>query len=155
LSLGQNDGRLDRGGKFPFTEKTHRAMIFVMKLQKSEDKIKEYDNARVVKLSENRQYRDLAMFVDLEPGKYAIIPSPKIATVAGPFFMSIYLSCAKNEFKLSKAGSNLQYEIIAEEEEDVESFDDNLKRVLKIKASEVIFESEDHLAEKTLSQIID
>jgi len=47
--------------------------------------------------------------------------------------MNIYMSCAKNEFKLSKAGSNLQYETIAEEEEETESYDDNLKLVLKIK----------------------
>ncbi len=45
--------------------------------------------------------------------------------------------------------------MILEEEEGNQKFDDNLKLVLKLKAREVIYESEAYLQEKTLSQIFD
>jgi len=158
VSLGQYDGRLDRGTKFPFAEKINPCILFVMKLKKGEEKegLKSYDASRVVKFTQAKQYRDSTMFVDLpEAGAYALIPSTKAARMVGDFFLNIYHGLKKNEFKLCKAKSNLQYELIREEEETGHTFDENLKLVLKLKAREVIYESEAYLQSKTLSQIFD
>ena len=60
----------------------------------------------------------------------------------GQFYLNIYYDCPKDSIGISKADSDLKWEVIREEEETVDHFDENLKKILKLKANAVIFSDE-------------
>jgi len=133
ISLGQPDGRLIRGLKFPFKENINPVCFTVARLSKGEQKLSKFDPARVVKVSAVKEYREVALELELENGNYVVVPSTQLPGQTGEFFLNIYFECDIPEIKLFNADTKKEGEIIAEEDETVTKTDAELKTILKIK----------------------
>lgn len=89
-----------------------------MKVSPEEEKVMNFDQSKIVKLSVLKLHRSIELRHELLPGKYAIVPSTLEAGKVGKFWLSIYLSCPKNMSRLySQSDPNNRGEPIEEEEE--------------------------------------
>jgi Ca2+-binding EF-hand superfamily protein len=95
VSLGQPDGRLIRSLKFPFKENINPACFTIAKLEKGEKKMVKFDPTRIKKLSPLKEYREIAVDIELENGTYVIVPSCQNPGETGNFFMNVYFECKK------------------------------------------------------------
>ena len=92
-----------------------------------------------------KEYRELSMEIELAAGTYMIVPSCKKAGEYGRFYLSIYFSKGDEiqhgkGFEYFKAryinpydGEELDLifgDVIAEEDEDLDRFDEDFKRLL-------------------------
>ena len=117
-----------------------------------------------------KEYRELSMNLHLKAGNYMIVPSCKKAKETGKFYLNIYFSEGlevkdKEEFHHFKATYVNQYEnenpkylkgfIIAEEDEDEETFDTKFKEVLRIKSKYVIFNDDEDADKPYIPKAID
>jgi hypothetical protein len=137
ISLGQPDGRLFHGKTYPYDDVVFKVTVGLYKLSPTEEKLPKFDKTRQLATAPIKQYRELSIRAELENGKYVIIPSAADDTIENDFFVNIYMNCEKSEFssyKVQPEGEDkVQWKIIAEEEEDVMKFDDNVKLCLKMK----------------------
>jgi hypothetical protein len=63
-------------------------------------------------------HREVTLRLELDPGKYSIVPATMNSGETAQFWLSVYFSCAKDEIELFKRGNPEQKgNIIAEEEE--------------------------------------
>lgn len=95
VTLGQDDGRLIRGMRFPFKDNINASCFTVMKLAANEKKAPIFDQKKVVKLSMVKEYRDNAVEIAVPPGTYTIVPSTTKAGMTGKFYINVYHECPK------------------------------------------------------------
>lgn len=118
LALQQNDGRYQPDSVFPYQGFVYAACISVMTLKPNEDGVESFDSAKIVKLSQLKMHREVTLRLELDPGKYSIVPATMNSGETAQFWLSVYFSCAKDEIELFKRGNPEQKgSIIAEEEE--------------------------------------
>lgn len=136
-------GRLYWGEAYPYEGVMKPILLCVFKL---DDKDKEkclmkFDPAKMVassgKLNLRREIDTNE--IKLGNGRYAIIPCTKDPGQAIDYTISVYFDCAKEEMKLSKYGdSRFKFGPIQEEEEEVTQAPEELKKLLKKQALEVL-----------------
>lgn len=108
-------------------------LLCIFKLDEGEEKLEYFDSKKMIgsngKLVMRREIN--IERIDLNIGKYAIIPSAKEAR-SGKFYLSYYYSCADDKVNLSRCNGKLDIEPydIPEEEEDFK-FPPNLKELIK------------------------
>ena len=84
----QNDGRLTKE-RFPYQTCTKKNCIIIFK-SKGKEKLKKYDEKKVVKLSSIRQHRENSIHVELEKGEYIIVPAIFKAGETGEFVLEVH-----------------------------------------------------------------
>ena len=118
FALQQNEGRYQPDSVFPYQGFIYAACISVMTLKPNEDGVESFDSVKIVKLSQLKMHREVTLRLELDPGKYSIVPATMNSGETAQFWLSIYFSCAKDEIVLSKRGSpEIKGNMIAEEEE--------------------------------------
>jgi len=63
------------GLKFPFKENINPVCFTVARLGANQETLPIFDQKAIVKLSPIKEYREVALDLQLEPGKYVIVPS--------------------------------------------------------------------------------
>ena len=118
LSLQQDDGRYQPESVFPYQGYVYAACISILSLKPNEDGVEFFDSAKIVKLSQLKMHREVSMKIELDAGKYCIVPATMNAGEIAQFWLCVYFSCEKDEIELYKRG-NLENKgsFIAEEEE--------------------------------------
>lgn len=84
--------------------------------------IEEFDKSKIIYNSGKLKCaKDISIDnIELENGRYVIIPSYKVQDTYGSFTLSVYFDCEKSEIQLSRIGRpDVKFEIIKEEEEKV------------------------------------
>ncbi len=137
ISLGQNDGRLQATDRevFPFVSSTHPVVIVVLKTT-GEQKTK---FAAPLSMSPIKRFKEVSLDVTLEPGNYVIVPSTQDIGQEGEYFLSIYHNAGEGA-KLLCLDNKKPPEIIPEEEEAPQQVDNVLKRILKLKTFDTVFD---------------
>ncbi len=132
VSLGQPDGRLIPGLVYPFEENIHPVVFSIIWLDPEEEELKTFPlKGKKKKLSMIKEYREISMRMKLKKGRYAIVPSTKFPGLLGTYYLNIYFDTEKENVKLWK--TKTPSFPIAEEEEDVGAYDDDVKKILQIK----------------------
>lgn len=72
-------------------------MFTIWKLKEGESHLSTFDRKRKPMKSVIKEYRELSMEVELEAGRYMIVPSCKKAGEYGRFYLSIYFSEGKEK----------------------------------------------------------
>lgn len=97
-------GRLFYAEKYPYPNVMKAVLLIVFKLGPNEKCLSKFDPTKIVastgKLNLRREID--TDDVELEAGKYAIIPCTKNPGEFCKFSVNVYFNCAKNEIKLSK-----------------------------------------------------
>ena len=120
-------------------------MFSIFKLEDGESHLEIFDRKRKPMKSVIKEYRELSMELELDPGRYMVVPSCKKAGEYGRFYLSIYFSEGEEDqnstgFTHFKARYVNPYDgeedqlifgdTIAEEDEDLNRFDEEFKRLL-------------------------
>ncbi|CAG9315691.1 unnamed protein product [Blepharisma stoltei] len=119
IYLSQEDGRHAKGSVFPFEGVINTACFSIMKVGPDEDRVTFFDQSKIIKLSVLKLHREIELRIELNPGKYAIVPATLDPGKTGPFGLSIYLSCQKNMAKLYAGDDKSNQGELIEEEEEV------------------------------------
>ena len=118
ISMVQEDGRAFKGSEFPFPEKIKTACFTVMKLEAGQSRVEAFDASKIVKLSVLKQHREVHLRLNLDPGRYVIVPATKTAGEVGKFWLSLYFDRPKSEVVTYHAEEQSNHgRDIAEEEE--------------------------------------
>ena len=104
ISLAQNDGRLRRGIKFPYTEEIHPVCFCVMRLAPGQEKLASFDKKAVVGISTVIEHREVSLRLKLDRGSYVIVPSTRKAGQTGKFYLSIYFNGKRKDMRFSLVG---------------------------------------------------
>eukprot|EP00360_Condylostoma_magnum_P001648 CAMPEP_0168315754 /NCGR_PEP_ID=MMETSP0210-20121227/12595_1 /TAXON_ID=40633 /ORGANISM="Condylostoma magnum, Strain COL2" /LENGTH=106 /DNA_ID=CAMNT_0008291303 /DNA_START=4049 /DNA_END=4365 /DNA_ORIENTATION=+ len=85
----------------------------------NETRLNVFDPSKIVTLSVLKLHREVHKRLNLEPGKYAIVPSTMDAGSVGEFWLSVYFSVSKRSIKLYKADEPDNKGSTIEEEEEI------------------------------------
>jgi calpain len=129
ISLGQNDGRLlaSDTNVFPFIQNTHTAVIVVIKAgsDKPEPKM-----GKAHAMSTLKQFKEVSLEVDLDPGMYMIVPSTKDAGQEGKYYLTIYHN-GGSDVVLKNATTGEAPKPVSLEDDAYATYDERLKMLLK------------------------
>lgn len=133
MSLGQKDGRIKSKGEvpFPYNGLIHPLSLCVFKLDANEDRLEAFDGGKLVGPPFIKNYRDVQVDLKLDKGKYAIVPSTKNEGMFGRFFLNVYFDCDKSNITLIDIATGGSGNIITEEEEIFNGFDEDFKRLVR------------------------
>ena len=112
----QVDGRFIREIQFPYDKFTWAACFAIMKLDENEKEIVMFENEKVQALSTLKLHREVSLRLNLDRGRYAIIPATQNNGEEGTFYLSIYHSCEKQDIKFGSRDGE-EPKVIEEEEE--------------------------------------
>lgn len=105
---------------FPYDGFIRTACFSIMKLEDNEDRLNFFDGSRIVTLSVLKLHREVHKRLELDAGRYVIVPSTMNAGETGKFWLNIYFSVSKRVVNIYKSGdrSNGGEPILEEEEID-------------------------------------
>jgi|Transcript_35345 hypothetical protein len=91
-----------------------------MRLEDNEEKLNFFDGNRIVTLSVLKLHREVHKRLDLDAGRYVIVPSTMNPGETGKFWLNIYFSVSKRVVNIYKSGDrhNTGEPILEEEEID-------------------------------------
>jgi calpain, invertebrate len=139
VSLGQEDGRLNASSEevFPFAASIHPAVIVALK---TKDEIPSaFDGRAILGMSPIKQFKEVSLELNLEPGSYVIVPSTQDMGQTGNYFLSIYHNGGKSAV-VKNLSTGKAAEVIPEEDENYTvEVDKEVAMYLKFKGSETIF----------------
>ena len=118
VSLTQCDGRFIREIAFPYERFTWAACFAIMRLDQNEDEVTIWENEKIQALSTLKLHREVSLRLNLDAGKYAIIPATQNDGEEGVFYLSIYHSCEKQDIEFSSRDG--EPPIVIEEEEEID-----------------------------------
>jgi hypothetical protein len=141
---------LVRGIKYPYKEVTHPVNLLIWKLAPNEKKIAKFDKEKILQHSGKLKIsKEICVpTFSLPDGEYIIIPSTKSSDMLGDYTLNVYFNARpkdKNDntdkyVTLQKAGDDkLKFYSIAEEEEKVEDYPQELQSLLQINSKFVIY----------------
>lgn len=136
VSLGQNDGRLQASDTevFPFPSNTLSVVICVFKAN-GEEKI---SFGSPLAMCPIKQFKEVSIDLNLEPGNYMIVPSALDPRQLGKYYLNIYHN-GGDDVKIINLDTKATPQPIPEESETPTKMEEQIKRILKIKASEQYF----------------
>ena len=133
ISLTQADGRAVKGQTFPFEGFVKSVCFTVIKLEDHEEAAQKFDQSRIAKLSKLKQHREVHERIELEAGKYAIVPATRGKGQTGTFWVAVYMNCTEDEASLMNASNPQEDPTYIKEEEEVKTRNASPKLVEKIK----------------------
>lgn len=92
ISLAQPDQRVIPGQVYPFPA-LKKTMISVWKLDEDEVHLDAFDRSKKPMMTTIKEYKEQSLSLQLEPGRYMIVPSCKSPGKYSKFFLNIYFSC--------------------------------------------------------------
>jgi len=139
VSLGQDDGRLQASSDhvFPFTAATHPMVLVVLKTDG--EKKADFNKANIVTMSPIKQFKEISISLELDPGYYCIVPSTMDTGQEGRYYLNIYHNLPGNSCKILNLDTKKEPELIPEEEETTQAIDPELKKILKLKVATSIY----------------
>jgi hypothetical protein len=140
VSLAQPDGRMKATAEdtFPYANYVQTVILVCCRLGKGQ-KVCTSMNSSLVKMSSMKQYKEISLNLTLENGDYVIVPSTMEEGVQGQYFLSVYFDCGQNEISITNSETDDKGTVIQEEEETSVKFDDDLKKVLKVKTAKMLY----------------
>ncbi|CAK89170.1 unnamed protein product (macronuclear) [Paramecium tetraurelia] len=141
IQMQQVDGRLFLGERYPFPNVMKPILLCVFSLGPTEKCLAKFDDKKVVassgKLNLRREID--TNDISLSNGRYAVIPCTKEGAQQIDFTLSFYFDCDKSEINITKYGDpRFKLHPITEEEEEVSKVPEELKKLLKKQAQEVL-----------------
>lgn len=94
-----------------------------MRMDPNETKLNVFDPSKIVALSVLKLHREVHKRLNLDPGKYAIVPSTMNPGCTGEFWLSVYFSVTKRSVRIYKADEPDNKGATIEEEEEITADD--------------------------------
>ena len=116
ISLTQCDGRFIHEIQFPYEKFTHAACFAIMRLSPDEKSVSMFENEKIQALSTLKLHREVSLRLQLDRGRYSIVPATQNDGEEGTFYLSIYHSCEKQDIRFED-GDGEPPSVIEEEEE--------------------------------------
>ena len=85
LSLSQEDGRFIKDGEFPYEGNVRTTCFAIIKLEPNEETASFFDAKKIVSLSVLKLHREVHKRVNLDMGRYVIVPATRYAGETGSF----------------------------------------------------------------------
>lgn len=140
MTLGQGDTRLGIKSKEDRLKGVPSAGFTLIQAQEGETRMEKFNPKRLFGRTKISSAHSTHMRKSVSNGRYFLVPATLNAGVTSRFLLNLYFDCSKEEISVkSVENPDRKFEIIEEEEEAFSKYDEDLKLILRMKASKAIF----------------